>query len=120
MRGADLYVVRLLQDAVSKARAKEQRRRHVRAHAPGPAAPHAAAPTEPPRYADSRPCWRCLEWMHWAGIKRVYWTNVDGAWEGGKITEMLFGTASSLSPQPVCVPVHLTQYEQALLRAHRV
>lgn len=119
LRGADLYVVRLLQDVESKAKAKEQRRRHQR-----PNAPAVSPPTNvTPRYADSRPCWRCLEWMLWAGIKRVYWTNAEGEWHGGKVANLLFGSDErpSASTQEVLVPVHLTQYEHAaaLLRAHR-
>ncbi|WFC93987.1 hypothetical protein MBRA1_000614 [Malassezia brasiliensis] len=116
LRGADLYVVRLLQDVESKAKAKEHRRRHQRAT---PAIAPRAAPATPlnvvPRYADSRPCWRCLEWMLWAGIKRVYWTNAEGEWHGGKVSALLFGegVASVSSSQSVLVPVHLTQYEHA-------
>lgn len=117
LRGADLYVVRLLQDVESKAKAKEQRRRHQRAASlPTPPPPSAA-----PRYADSRPCWRCLEWMLWAGIKRVYWTNTEGEWHGGKVSTLLFGPEGPTASHPALVPVHLTQYEHAaaMLRAQR-
>ena len=121
VRGADLYVVRLLQDAESKGRAKEQRRRRAGAPPSGRPLPD----TVEPRYADSRPCWRCLEWMHWAGIKRVYWTNTDAQWEGGKVSELLFGgpggscanAASAPGQEPGVMPglvsLHMTQYEQA-------
>lgn len=103
IRNADLYVVRLLQDTDSKAKAKEQRRRVQRsASAPPP------VQTAMPRYADSRPCWRCLEWMHWAGIKRVFWTDAQGTWHGGKVNELL---CSAPDGNPVLV--HLTQYEHA-------
>lgn len=123
LRGADLYVVRLLQDVESKAKAKEHRRRHQRVTpAVAPRAATATPVNVVPRYADSRPCWRCLEWMLWAGIKRVYWTNTEGEWHGGKVSALLFGegVASVSSSQSVLVPVHLTQYEHAaaLLGAH--
>lgn len=32
----------------------------------------------------SRPCYRCISYMEWAGIRRVFWTTEDGYWEGGK------------------------------------
>ena len=110
VRGADLYVVRLLQDTESKAKAKEQRRRQH-----GFTSSRIPIPTVEPRYADSRPCWRCLEWMYWAGIKRVYWTDPDGDWYGDKVAHLLFGSTShdSSSATTVYVPVHLTQYEHA-------
>ena len=110
IRGADLYVVRLLQDTESKAKAKEQRRRQH-----GFISSRIPIPTVEPRYADSRPCWRCLEWMYWAGIKRVYWTDPDGDWYGDKVAHLLFGSTShdSSSATTVYVPVHLTQYEHA-------
>ncbi|WFD05042.1 hypothetical protein MVES1_000367 [Malassezia vespertilionis] len=119
LRGADLYVVRLLQDAESKAKAKEQRRRYQYRTA-GPGLMHAVQNVAP-RYADSRPCWRCLEWMWWAGIKRVYWTSVEGVWHGGKVAELLFGTPTidALHSGASLVPVHLTQYEHAAALRHR-
>ncbi|WFD42265.1 hypothetical protein MPSI1_000906 [Malassezia psittaci] len=113
LRGADLYVVRLLQDVESKAKAKEHRRRHIRS---GTTPVSNASSNVAPRYADSRPCWRCLEWMLWAGIKRVYWTNADGDWNGGKVASLLFGpddAQTTTSSGAVLVPVHLTQYEHA-------
>lgn len=26
---------------------------------------------------DAKPCWRCLEWCRWAGVKRVFHWNGD-------------------------------------------
>ncbi|KAL8865400.1 MAG: hypothetical protein Q9198_009343 [Flavoplaca austrocitrina] len=37
----------------------------------------------------SRPCYRCISYMHSAGIKRVFWTNTKGEWEGGKVRELV-------------------------------
>ncbi|PWN53340.1 hypothetical protein IE53DRAFT_377410 [Violaceomyces palustris] len=135
LRGADLYVVRLMQDTESKAKAKEQRKaQRAAAAARGGASSagqhqvnhherRAAADgrkeqqESSPRYADSRPCWRCLEWMSWAGIKRVYWTNVNGDWEGGKVSILLDGEEADSDGY---VRVHMTQYEHAaLLRAQQ-
>lgn len=113
IRGADLYVVRLLQDTHSKAKMKEQRRRQR-----GHTSVSDTAVDVSPQYADSRPCWRCLEWMYWAGIKRVFWTDAEGVWHGDKVVQLLFGSAypnspASMTSAAVYVPVHLTQYEHA-------
>jgi hypothetical protein len=50
-----------------------------------------AAPTvdERPEIRASRPCYRCVAAMHAVGIKRVFWTNADGAWEGAKVRELV-------------------------------
>ena len=37
----------------------------------------------------SRPCYRCITYMHNMGIKRVFWTNKDGEWEGGKVRDLM-------------------------------
>lgn len=36
----------------------------------------------------SRPCYRCVSYMHSVGIKRVFWTNDAGEWEGGKVAKL--------------------------------
>ncbi|KAI1389372.1 uncharacterized protein F4822DRAFT_427726 [Hypoxylon trugodes] len=37
---------------------------------------------------DSRPCYRCVLYMHSAGIRRVYWTNNQGQWENAKVRDL--------------------------------
>ena len=37
----------------------------------------------------SRPCYRCITYMHSVGIKRVFWTNDAGEWEGGKVRDLV-------------------------------
>ena len=37
----------------------------------------------------SRPCYRCVSYMHSAGVKRVFWTNAKGEWEGAKVEELV-------------------------------
>jgi len=37
----------------------------------------------------SRPCYRCVSAMHAVGIKRVFWTNADGEWEGAKVRDLV-------------------------------
>lgn len=38
---------------------------------------------------ESRPCYRCISYMHVVGIKRVFWTNSDGVWEGAKVRDLV-------------------------------
>jgi hypothetical protein len=51
------------------------------------------APTNPvlekPEIRASRPCYRCVSAMHAVGIKRVFWTNADGEWEGAKVRDLV-------------------------------
>lgn len=44
---------------------------------------------EKPSVSASRPCYRCICYMHTVGIKRVFWTNDKGEWEGDKVSEMM-------------------------------
>lgn len=46
----------------------------------------------------SRPCYRCISYMHSAGIKRVFWTNAKGEWEGGKVRELVDALDGPTSP----------------------
>lgn len=48
--------------------------------------------------AESRPCYRCVSYMHSVGIKRVFWTNGDGKWECAKVREL--ADAIDNGPQP--------------------
>lgn len=49
-----------------------------------------AAHGKPPVSA-SRPCYRCISFMHAVGIRRVFWTNDSGEWEGGKVKDFVDG-----------------------------
>ena len=40
---------------------------------------------------ESRPCYRCISYMHAAGIKRVFWTTQAGTWEGRKVRDLVEG-----------------------------
>lgn len=44
----------------------------------------------------SRPCYRCVSYMHSVGIKRVFWTNDAGAWEGGKVRDLVDAMDNSM------------------------
>jgi hypothetical protein len=37
----------------------------------------------------SRPCYRCVTYMNSVGIRRVFWTNEGGVWEGGKVRDLV-------------------------------
>lgn len=42
-----------------------------------------------PEIRASRPCYRCVTAMHGVGIKRVFWTNQNGEWEGAKVRDLV-------------------------------
>lgn len=44
----------------------------------------------------SRPCYRCISYMHSVGIKRVFWTNDGGEWEGGKVRDLVDALDTSM------------------------
>ena len=44
----------------------------------------------------SRPCYRCVVYMHSVGIKRVFWTNDNGQWEGRKVHELVDAFANMM------------------------
>ncbi|QDS75334.1 hypothetical protein FKW77_002001 [Venturia effusa] len=45
----------------------------------------------------SRPCYRCVSYMHSVGIKRVFWSNDEGQWEGAKVRDLVDALGSSAS-----------------------
>lgn len=79
------------------------------------------ASQENPLVAESRPCYRCVSYMHSVGIKRVFWSTSEGKWEGAKVRDLidqLEGTmASSDSSLGLPIPdVFVTKHEVLLLR----
>ncbi|KAK0513219.1 hypothetical protein JMJ35_004205 [Cladonia borealis] len=54
-----------------------------------PPQPSQSPPPKQPTATQSRPCYRCISYMHSAGIKRVFWTNTKGEWEGAKVRELV-------------------------------
>ncbi|KAL8707451.1 MAG: hypothetical protein Q9220_007539 [cf. Caloplaca sp. 1 TL-2023] len=75
----------------------------------------------------SRPCYRCISYMHLAGIKRVFWTNSHGEWEGGKVRDladalegpMLSSSGGSDGMNAVAPPVYVTKSEVLLMKGLR-
>jgi hypothetical protein len=62
----------------------------------------------------SRPCYRCVSYMQWAGIRRVFWTNGEGQWEGAKVRDLVdaleLGTTTGTSS------MFVTKHEVLILR----
>jgi hypothetical protein len=62
----------------------------------------------------SRPCYRCISYMQWAGIRRVFWTNDEGQWEGAKVRDLVdaleLGTTTGTSS------MFVTKHEVLMLR----
>ncbi|ROW15004.1 hypothetical protein VPNG_03489 [Cytospora leucostoma] len=75
-----------------------------------------------PMPAESRPCYRCVAYMHSAGIRRVFWTTNEGKWECAKIRDLidkLEGTMQSGADTSLGLPVpdvFVTKHEVLLLR----
>ncbi|OTA70722.1 hypothetical protein K449DRAFT_442413 [Hypoxylon sp. EC38] len=68
---------------------------------------------------ESRPCYRCVLYMHSAGIRRVHWTNRDGQWENAKVRNLF----DQVSETNVCgghnvnnSGVFITKHEILMLR----
>ena len=73
----------------------------------------------------SRPCYRCISYMHSVGIKRVFWTNDAGEWEGSKIRDLVDALDNSMesvgatgSPGAVLAGkgIFVTKHEVLMLR----
>lgn len=87
---------------------------------PSPAIPEDVR--DRPAPAESRPCYRCVTYMHSVGIKRVFWTTNEGNWECAKIRDLvdqLDGTMQNEADTSLgkSVPdVFVTKHEVLLLR----
>lgn len=67
----------------------------------------------------SRPCYRCITYMHNVGIKRVFWTNSDGHWEGGKVRDLvdiLDGGGAPGQENEDAMGMFVTKHEVLMLR----
>ena len=71
----------------------------------------------------SRPCYRCISYMHSVGIKRVFWTNDAGEWEGGKVRDLVDALDSSMESVtngdkggPMGNGVFVTKHEVLMLK----
>ncbi|KAK3066222.1 hypothetical protein LTR53_017520 [Teratosphaeriaceae sp. CCFEE 6253] len=88
---------------------------------PSPLPRHATLKTKVVRA--SRPCYRCISHMHVAGIKRVFWTNDAGEWEGGKVRDLVDALEDSMDSVakgagggPIGNGVFVTKHEVLMLK----
>ncbi|UJO20489.1 uncharacterized protein CLAFUR5_10176 [Fulvia fulva] len=94
---------------------------------PNPSPSH----TPPPTMADdcgfdrstihaSRPCYRCITFMHSVGIRRVFWTNDAGDWQGGKVSDLVDSMNGAMENVadggPMGNGVFVTKHEVLMLR----
>lgn len=59
--------------------------------------------------------------MHAVGIKRVFWTNDDGEWEGGKVAKFIDaldgeGDGAECGGGPMGNGVFVTKHEVLMMR----
>ncbi|KAK5010943.1 hypothetical protein LTR16_005199 [Cryomyces antarcticus] len=70
--------------------------------------------------AASRPCYRCISYMYSVGIKRVFWTNENGDWEGGKVRDLANALGGDelddVAGGPAGNGVFVTKHEVLMLR----
>lgn len=69
----------------------------------------------------SRPCYRCISYMNSVGIKRVFWTNDSGVWEGAKVRDLVdametLGNGDSSDKTVALNNVFVTKHEVLMLR----
>lgn len=75
-----------------------------------------------PTPAESRPCYRCVAYMHSVGVKRVFWTTDKGRWEGAKIRDLIDQLNNTMQNEAdtslgLSVPgVFVTKHEVLLLK----
>ncbi|KAL9638113.1 MAG: hypothetical protein Q9164_001755, partial [Protoblastenia rupestris] len=60
--------------------------------------PSPLTPKKMPTATQSRPCYRCISFMHAAGIKRVFWTNKEGEWESAKVQHLVDSLEGPATP----------------------
>lgn len=94
---------------------------HPRNPSPGASTPNTSAPAivDPRTIRSSRPCYRCIEAMHSAGVKRVFWTE-DGSleWRSAKVRDLvavLDGTGASDGSSGM-EQMFVTKHELLMLR----
>ena len=58
----------------------------------------------------SRPCYRCVGYMHAAGIKRVFWTTDQGAWESRRVRDLVDALDGAGQTPDAAHDVFVTKY----------
>lgn len=74
----------------------------------------------PDNISASRPCYRCITYMDSVGIKRVFWTNDAGQWEGGKVRDLIDALDNSMGSVATGGPtgngIFVTKHEVLMLK----
>jgi hypothetical protein len=142
LNGADLYVVRLGWQSAPNVCCEELGENtttlppsrpftgslHDELISPEPEKPartkHPPAPLnneKQPTALTSRPCYRCISYMASVGIKRVFWSDDKGGWEGAKVRDLVEVLDNMGSQQPSHASAALnsmfvTKHEVLMLR----
>jgi len=67
----------------------------------------------------SRPYYRCISYMRWAGIRKVFWTNNNGEWEGGKVRDLVDALElGDTTEAGSMAAMFVTKHEVLTLRRH--
>lgn len=148
--GADLYVARIANDAPHAHSSKKPPTPRRHRPRPPDAAVSGSGPSASPRslhdeltcktqevsvpsplesqepknnrvVAESRPCYRCVSYMHSVGIRRVFWTTNEGKWDGAKVRDLVdqLEGAMATSDSTLGLPIpslFVTKHEVLLLR----
>jgi hypothetical protein len=74
-----------------------------------------------PSVLASRPCYRCISYMHSVGIKRVFWTTDTGEWECAKVRDLVdaldnLGNVDMTDTATALSNVFVTKHEVLMLR----
>jgi hypothetical protein len=65
----------------------------------------------------SRPCYRCVMYMHSVGIRRVFWTGDDGEWEGAKFRDLVdILNGGSIATAGNSCGIFVTKHEVLMMR----
>ena len=58
--------------------------------------------------------------MEWAGIRRVFWTNAEGDWEGAKVRDLVdalgLNAAGNGASEDTSASMFITKHEILMLR----
>lgn len=74
-----------------------------------------------PSVHESRPCYRCISYMNSVGIRRVFWTNDAGKWEGAKVRDLVDALDNLCFGEPgndtaALKSIFVTKHEVLMLR----
>ncbi|KAH7368029.1 hypothetical protein B0T11DRAFT_316305 [Plectosphaerella cucumerina] len=67
---------------------------------------------------ESRPCYRCVLFMHSVGIRRVFWTDKDGQWHGSKVRALVEMLEQGIVPSTTEAPDGLFVTKHEVLRLY--